>query len=387
MTKPRRAKGEGTVFKDNQGYWNGQVVLGHDENGKIKYKKFRSKKQSVVLEKMNNFKLGIGKGTQPTVNHCSYEQFLFSWLETTKKISIRPTSYDSLLISAKQATKRIGHYSLPDITSEIIQICVINAMVEENYAYGTIHKVYVLINESMNYALVKDYIQKNPCIAVKLPKKEMFVKKEIRFFTDDEIVQFKNTAHLLRKNIAMPIYQYGNILCLIIYTGLRISELCALQWKDVDFGIRKLTISKAVVVVYDHKSKERKRTLTVQHTTKSGKIRTIPLNDKAIEILQQQKELVGGGQNDYIVNGSGLIPDKTVVANSYATIAKAANISNPNGVHTLRHTFASLMIRRGGNIKVLSEILGHASTAFTYNTYVHIIDDQKVDALDLLNDI
>ena len=66
---------------------------------------------------------------------------------------------------------------------------------------------------------------------------------------------------------------------------------------------------------------------------------------------------------------------------------KAAGIENPNGIHSLRHTFASLALRKGVDIKVISDILGHASVNFTYNSYVHIIDEQKINAVDLLNNI
>ena len=181
----------------------------------------------------------------------------------------------------------------------------------------------------------------------------------------------------------MPKYQYGLIITLIIYTGLRVGELCALQWKDIDWNNRKMVISKSVGVVYENK----KRKLVVQNTTKSGKIRYVPLNDKAIDILTKQREFIGGDKTDYIVNGSSAIVDKTVVANTYPKICKAAGIENPNGIHSLRHTFASLALRKGVDIKVISDILGHASVNFTYNSYVHIIDEQKINAVDLLNNI
>lgn len=119
----------------------------------------------------------------------------------------------------------------------------------------------------------------------------------------------------------------------------------------------------------------------------AGKSRFVPLNNSAVDILQRQRGLVGGGDQDYIVNGSSKIVDKTVVASSYGKICDAAGITNRSGIHSLRHTFASLALKRGVDIKVISDILGHASVNFTYNTYVHIIDEQKRNAVDLLNDI
>ena len=77
----------------------------------------------------------------------------------------------------------------------------------------------------------------------------------------------------------------------------------------------------------------------------------------------------------------------TTLTGCYKKIAEAAKIKNALGVHTLRHTFASRAIRKGIDIKVVSEILGHSSITFTYNTYIHIIDEQKKNAVDLLDDI
>ena len=76
-----------------------------------------------------------------------------------------------------------------------------------------------------------------------------------------------------------------------------------------------------------------------------------------------------------------------VISNAYTNIAKAANINNPLGIHTLRHTFASLLIKKGVDIKIVSDILGHKDVSFTYNIYVHILEEQKTQAMSLLNDI
>lgn len=383
----RRAKGEGSVYKDKQGYWNAQIVVGY-KDGKKQYKRFRSKSQAEVLNRVNTYKLEIGKATKTVVNGTYLEDLVDTYVNNIKRLSVRATTLNSVMITAEQIRSHIGHYIITDLTPEIIQIVLVNKMFDENYAHSTIHKALILLNECMRYAVEKDYITKNPCSAVKLPNKENFENKDIRFLTDEEIEAFKIQANILMKGAPLPKYIYGNILCLILYTGLRIGELCGLKWSDVDFEKKRLRVNKAVAVVYkDIPNGKKQRTLILQNTTKSGKPRTITLNSKAIEILQKQRDYVGGSSDDFIVNGSTDIVDKGVVGNSYGKIARAAKIPNPTGVHTLRHTFASSAIRKGANIKVVSEILGHASTSFTYNTYVHIIDDQKFEVTDLLEDL
>lgn len=377
----RRAKGEGSIYKDGQGYWNAQAIVGYCE-GKPKYKKFRSKKQSVVVEKLNAYKLSTGAVSREIVKEITLNDLLATYM-SMKKNTIRQASFDSAVVTQNLISQRIGDYLLNELSPEIIQSKLVDNLCE-THAYSTIHKAYVLLNECLNFAIDKDYIVKNPCRQVKTPKKETFDQKEIRILSEDEIVRFKETATSTRKNIAIPKYQYGLIITLIIYTGLRVGELCALQWQDINLDTRKITISKSVGVVKDANNK---RKLIIQPTTKSGKTRYVPLNKKAISILEAQRKMVGGIATDFIVNGSSEIVDKTVVANSYPKICKSANIPNPSGIHSLRHTFASLALQRGIDIKVISDILGHASVNFTYNTYVHIIDKQKADAVDVLNDL
>lgn len=381
MSKSRRIKGEGSIYKDNQGYWNAQLLIEKNESGKPIYKKFRSKKQAAVVDKLNEYKLSIGKSNPKEVQQIPFENLINAYL-ALKKGTIRETSFNSLIVTKNLITDRIGGFYVSDITPELIQESII-ADLTTTHAYSTIHKVYVLLNECMKYALDKDYIVKNPCTRVKMPHKENFKVKEIRCFTDDEIESFKKAANQMRKTMNVPKYQYGNITCLVIYTGLRVSELCALKWSDIDFSGRKLIVSKSIIVTKENG----KRKLIEQNTTKSGKSRLIPLNDKALAILEKQKALVGCNPECYIVNGQTKIADKADVSKSFGYICKSAGIQNSGGIHTLRHTFASLAIRKGVDIKVVSEILGHASTSFTYNTYVHVIEEQKIDAVDLLNSI
>ena len=376
----RRAKGEGSIYKDKQGYWNAQIIISY-QDGKPKYKKFRGKKQGTVVEKLNAYKMSIGSASTEVVKQSSLDSLMNVYI-SMKKNSVRPTTFDSIKVTQNLISERIGYCSISDLTPELIQDKLISNLCS-THAYSTIHKAYVLLNECMNFAVGKDYITKNPCKQVKMPKKENFNTKEIRILSDSEIQSFKESALSIYKGSSMPVYQYGNITCLIIYTGLRVSELCALKWKDIDFQNKYLTVSKSIGVVY----KNGRRTLVEQQTTKSGKSRLIPLNNKAIEILKAQQRLVHSDINDYIINGKQEIVDKTVVANTYPKICKRAKIENPSGIHSLRHTFASLAIRKGVDIKVVSEILGHASVNFTYNTYVHIIEEQKINAVDLLNNI
>lgn len=388
----RRARGTGGLYKNERGYWVGQIIVGTTPEGKPKYKRFMNKSQATVIEKMKAYELQSPTKAAIVAEDYTLEEYMKYYLTSVKKNSIKPASYDrDFKTFNNQVKPRIGHYNIKDITSDIIQNELIGNLMISGYSYSTIHKSFVLVNETLKHALIQDRIVKNPCIAVKLPKKENIATKEIRFFTDEEIDIFKEQAFKIRKS-GTPIYKYGNILCLIIYTGLRGGELCSLKWGDIDFKKKQIRVDSNTIAVYDYDDDEegnisKSRKVVEQSSTKNSKKRIVPINEKAEQILKRQKEFVGGDETDFIVNGDQEIVEVSTLTGCYEKIAKKAKIKKALGVHTLRHTFASLAIRKGVDIKVVSDLLGHASVAFTYNTYVHIIDEQKKNAVDLLNDI
>ena len=154
----------------------------------------------------------------------------------------------------------------------------------------------------------------------------------------------------------------------------------------MDFEAATLNVCKNVVTTYNftnNDDKRRKKINLVQNSTKSQN-RVVPLNKTALALLQEMYSnandktgYIAGGKNPG--NVSSLIK-------SYERICKLAGIPNCKGVHTLRHTFASRLFSKGADIKVISEVLGHTDTGFTYNTYIHLAENQTKNALKLLDD-
>ncbi len=389
MSKGRAASGEGSVFKAKDGRWNAFVTIGRDENGKLKRKRFTGKTQAAVVDKKKAYEASLGINSTIIANNLHLDELMPIYLK--KKLddpNFKPTSYDrDLRTWNKQIKPKLGHYLLKDITSDIIQNELINYLINQGYSYSTIHKSFVLLHETIKFAVKKRYIANDPCSDVSVPEKKRFGTKKIRFLKTEEVAAFIDAAN--SQTVQNKDYKYGNILCLIIYTGLRGGELCALKWQDVNYDTKMLNISRDTAIVYEddkNNPKKRNRKRVEQHT-KNGEEREVPLNEKAIDILNKQKKLVGGAADDYIVNGCRNIVVVSDLDKCYKFIAKKAMINNPQGVHVLRHTFATTLIRNGKNIKDVSELLGHSDVAFTLKTYVHSDDDSKRDAVDSLSSI
>ena len=243
---------------------------------------------------------------------------------------------------------------------------------------------YVYLNACITYAVNSRQLDYNPCKPVNIQRKQ-FPDKSIRHLSEKEISAFIQAANTQFDN---GIHRFKNrgLLLLDIYTGLRVGELCALKWSDVDFEAAMLNVCKNVVTTYNftnNDNKRRKKINLVQNSTKSQN-RVVPLNKTALALLQEMYSnandktgYIAGGKNPG--NVSSLI-------RSYERICKLAGIPNCKGVHTLRHTFASRLFSKGADIKVISEVLGHTDIGFTYNTYIHLAENQTKNALKLLDD-
>ena len=378
--------GSHSVYKTKDGKWVGQIVIGKNENGTLKYKRFKSDKQYVVLEKIREFEQGFVRTKDATKSYL--EDFLDGYLFNVKKNVLKPSSFDRDVRTGNLIKKYIGNYTLEQLTTPFFQSELINKLKDDDYSYSTIHKVYVLLNECLQYAVDTDKLNKNPCKLVKQPPRKIFETKEIRWLTEEEIQQFKEQASSTYKN-GKPKYIYGLAISLVIYTGLRCGELSALKWSNIDFENKTINVAKNIITAFDYDGVNRIKARTqIQDSTKTSKGRKIPLIKSAENILNsiksQYKEINPDG---FIINNSDKMVMIQVLSRSYLDIANACGIANPLGIHTLRHTFASLLIKKGVDIKIVSEILGHKDVSFTYNVYVHILEEQKIQAMNLLDDI
>lgn len=396
--KNRSANGMNSIYKTPDNKWIGQIVIGKYANGNLKYKRWKRKTRSEVVELMKEYER-MNPNKEESVT-AYLEDYLQNYVEEVKQNKLKPASYIRELTTCSLIKKYIGAYPINELTAPFIQTHFINQLKKDGYAYSSIHKAYVLLNECLRYAHLNNHISDNPCIRVEQPVKRLFVSKPIRFLTEEEIKTFISQATAVNKKGEIR-YKYGLPMCLIIYTGLRCGELCVLKWSDIDTDRKIVKVQRNYVKSINGTEEiftpegrlvtRNKRKALEQQGTKTSSGRIIKLNKQALQIIEQIKQYFIA--KDGCINLEGYILNNTtdtivnvdVVSKSYTHICNACGITNPLGIHTLRHTFASLLIKKNVDIKVVSEILGHTDVAFTYNTYVHLCEEQKFDAVDLID--
>ncbi len=381
--RTRRDNGEGSIFQRKDGRWVAQIQV----NNVPKF--FYGKERKDVVSKLKEFKLNQLQGFDSLLT-VNLKDYISNWFKKTKFNDLKPSSLDRLESTIdNQIILRIGHYTIDKLTAPIIQEELINKMFEEGMSYSSIKKAYDAINACMKYAVKNRQLMFNPLETVTKPSTTKFEKTEIVILSDDEIKRFEK-ACIVKYSNGEYIYKTGYGFIMMLYTGLRMGEALALKWNDVDFELKRIKVDNNVIMAKNRNKKNEtdpNHMLIEQDTTKTKKgDRYIGLSKKAYNALEQLKGMKYYNPEGYVFTTENNTPIRPRnLQNTLDSILDRSNIKR-NGLHVLRHTFASRLFKKGIDVKTVSELLGHADVRTTYNTYIHLIEEQKKGAIDVLDD-
>lgn len=193
--------------------------------------------------------------------------------------------------------------------------------------------------------------------------------REIKNFTEAEMLRIvRHSTEEIERGV------YTSLPALIsILTGMRLGEVAALRWGDVDFVHRTISVRRTAARIYN--PVERRQDLTVSTPkTKSG-YREIPM----LPTLKTCLRLYGGtdfNPTDYVWGNRDQISDPALARSAFSRFLKRYRLPEVN-FHGLRHTYATLLVESGGDIKTISTLLGHSDVSTTLNLYVHPSLDSK----------
>jgi len=327
----------------------------------------------------NNF---LSKWNRKKFKKESVESYMTNWLETVKKPSLKRRSYDRIEQSLKyQIFPEIGSIQLKKLTTDDIQL-MLNKISEER-SYSTAKKAYDNINSCLNLAVIKGELISNPVMGAVLPKNK--VRSDVSSYTEEQVRLIANEAVSLYKNGNVK-YRYGYALILILNTGMRVGEALYLKWKDVNLEKRHIYVHGNVSVPKIHDKGRKSYELIEQDSPKTNKSnRYISLNDNAVNALINLRKIIGDS-NRVIATANGTITSPHKIYDTMKRILERCEIYGANDiVHALRHTFATMLIRQGVDIKVVSELLGHSDVSTTIRIYYHTIEEQKHSAVQKLD--
>ncbi len=365
-----------TYYKRKDGRWTAEVKIKSGFDVKRKY--FYGKQKGEVVLKMNEFL------QSPEIVKVS-EGILLStyaekWLESRRN-NLKPTSFDRLEhVVHNHINRLLGDYEIAKIDNFDISKAISVYQAEGN-SYSSVAKFYGCLNNIFKHAVQTDTIRKSPVIeADHKPNKnkleaERETKPKEKIFTKEELERFKIACFSQYKNGNYR-YPLRWVFQFMLNTGVRLGEMIALTYGDIDLNKKTVSITKNVVWV-SNRDKDGKRIKgfhpVLQHTTKGGRDRIVPLNAKAIEaVLEMKKRNYKDDTSLLLQNKQGGYVNPNECDERFYKVLEKANIEK-TGLHTLRHQFCSTLFEAGINVKRISKILGHKDVSTTINIYTHII--------------
>ena len=372
----KRASGEGNIRKRKDGRWEGRYIAGHDSNGKPIRKNVLGKTQAEVRDKLKAAielakSMDVSKAESLTV-----EQWVNTWYELYSKPNIRESTQDYYKRFIRlHIIPHIGHIKLTKLTGRDIQK-MYNDVREHGrtreeqkkktpgLSNAYVRGMHTMLHNCLDRAVKERLITYNPsndCIIPKLQKKEM------------KILKPENMAAYLKEadqRGVLPMF------FLVLCTGLRRGEIAALLWEDLDMEKKTLSINKQAMAVKGGGVK-----VTQPKTDTS--IRQISVSQQVIDLLIQEHEKHPDNPVMFPspVNGGMWYPD--AINRLHQKILKSAGLEHIR-LHDLRHTFATIALQNGVDIKTVSGMLGHFDAGFTLRTYTHVTTRMQEQAADTM---
>ena len=375
----KRANGEGTISKRKNGTWEGKYTVGRNAEGKLIRKTIYGKSQKEVAQKITALTNDLNTGLYIAPEQTTFGQWLDIW-------------HDEYLGGVKESTATqykyhiefnikpyLGHIQLQKLTAPMIQKLYRKRMEEaseggKKLSAKSIKNLHGVIHKALDKAVQCRYIKFNPSDACELPRIE---KKEMKVLKDAYLGMF--LTEIKGK-------KYESLFFVDVFTGMREGEILGLTWDCVDFDNGIIHIEKQL------KRKHGTNNAYFFDTLKNGKTRTVVPAPVVFDVLRKVKKEQAENKLKYGTSYEN--PDNLVFTNEIgqhigvealwqAFKRRAIAIGIPDlRFHDLRHSYATISIQNGDDIKTVSESLGHATVAFTLDVYGHVTDKMKRDSAD-----
>ena len=366
----RRQNGKGTLRQRKDGRWEGRVVIGYDEKGLPKTKSVLAHTKTECAEKLAKLIEECGPPARRCKPDMSFGDWMDFWYQNYSKPAIRPltqANYENRIYD--HIIPHIGKIPLNKLTQNDLQQFYARLkqtgrkQYVEKYGPGLSDRMVRACHASCRMALEKavaeGLIRVNPAIGCKLPPKKA---REMQVLTKEELQRFLVQA----KEDG-----YYELFLLELGTGMRRGEIMGLQWNDLNFRTGELHIIRQACAVNGK--------IEISTPKTKSSIRTVVLPPSLVEVLKAYKETV----NSKWMFPSPQNPDvpryPTSVSDILSTLLKRAGCKHVR-FHDLRHTFATMALENGMDVKTLSAMIGHVSAATTLDIYSHMTDTMQMQA-------
>ncbi|SCW41130.1 Site-specific recombinase XerD [Paenibacillus tianmuensis] len=322
----------------------------------------------------------LQNGTYIEEKDITFQDFASQWLDLYSKSGrVKQSTIDIRKEKLKILEDHFAQIKMKDITRLMYQE-FLNSL-QEKYARKTIASIHEVGSLIFKKAVELEIIAKNIIEYAEIPTKKLTVEelegqiKVPRYLEKEELKQFLEAAKLSNRATDYPMF------VTLAYTGLRVGELCALKWKDIDFSEQTISITKTL---YNKNNKSGEHAL---HTPKTkSSIRTLDVDEIVLTALEQHKKSqkvvsLEDRKNDFVfVDRQGNPVSTAYVQKRMRSLLKHAKIDLHLTPHSLRHTHTSLLAEAGVSLEVIQNRLGHQDEKITRAIYLHITKPKRKEA-------
>jgi integrase len=358
------ARREGSIIQRSKGSWQIRYYAPPDANGKQKRLTETVRGTKSAAEKLLRKRLSaIENGGYVPKDKETVSQFIARWLDTYAATNVTLRTLQGYRAYVERYVfPTIGTVPLQSLTARHIQGVYLD-MLARGLSNTTVVQLHRILKQSLSHAVRWGILTRNVADATSPPRIQ---RKHIEMWDVDTICRFLDSVQG---------GHFGDFYYLAVLTGLRPSELCGLQWDNVDLGGARLSVVKTLQRIKGHGLVEG------QPKTERSR-RSIALDPEAVSLLRairnqqvtQQLEAGPIWQNTGYVftelDERPVIPDQ--VTQDFARVIRKMGLPHLT-LHGLRHAHATLMLTEGVRLKVVSERLGHSSIAVTADTYSHVL--------------
>lgn len=351
-------KGE-NIFKRKDGRWEARYIKGYDLSGKAKYGFCYGKTYREAKEKVNECRTSLAFG-QPVISGDHRHRFTFycgEWLRLRRECVKESTYIKYETILKKHILPGLGECFPQAMTTKRVDDFTKGLLAREGLSVKTVRDILTVLRGILKYT-ASAFPGVFSAMDIHYPKEP---RREMRVLSREEQTRF---AQFLLTDT--DCCKFG--LLLMLLTGMRIGELCALRWENIDLLERTVRIDATLQRLHDCDASGNRRTRVVIGSPKSDtSARTVPITDSALLLCRR---FAAVRPEVYILTGTEHYMEPRTLQYRMEKYTRECGLIGVHA-HTLRHTFATRAVEVGFEIKSLSEILGHATPTITLERYVH----------------
>lgn len=356
------AKRGENIYKRKDGRYEGRYIKGRKIDGKPIFGYIYAYSYAQVKSSLQMVKASLGNRTSlKIIGKGSFGEFMNYWLCSVIKPKVKPSTF-------AQYYDRVHKHVIPSLGG--IAVCkmsktdvqeFINRLEQKNLAASTIRNIAGTLFSAIKKARELSLLEEDPCLDIKLPEN---TNKKSAVLSRKEQLELEKKALASEDSVQLAVF-------LALYSGLRIGEICALKWKEIDLKQGTVTVERTLQRVRNVEGGDVK-TLLIEGSPKSHKSRrTVPLPKGLTAYLKSFNK----STHLYVLSGTAVPVEPRRLRSQFKKLIAQTGLDIH--FHCLRHTYATRCLENHFDIQTISELLGHSNAGVTMDIYAHSAMEHK----------